>query len=186
MRLPSMPAEIRRLGKRVVGDIVEIGRRLTEVKKLVGHGSWLPWLQREFAWTDRHARNFMHVHEAFKSETASGLNIPITGIFLLAAPSTPGEARDEIVQRAKADESISVADVKATIGRAKLKPALSPKDLPKPTASEKGLAEIKWGHRHYLPQMTPADRQAALADMSAVVDELARPAEEVVEPAGSA
>jgi AcrR family transcriptional regulator len=47
--------EIRNLGKRAAGDVIEIGRRLTEMKELCGRGNWLPWLQREFGWTDRHA-----------------------------------------------------------------------------------------------------------------------------------
>jgi hypothetical protein len=33
---------IRALGKRVVHDVIEIGRRLTDCKKLCGHGNWLP------------------------------------------------------------------------------------------------------------------------------------------------
>ena len=48
--------EIPKIGKRVGGDVIEIGRRLTEMKKLCGHGNWRPWLEREFGWTDRHAR----------------------------------------------------------------------------------------------------------------------------------
>jgi hypothetical protein len=36
----------------VIGDIIEIGRLLTEVKKIAGHGNWLPWLDREFGWSD--------------------------------------------------------------------------------------------------------------------------------------
>ena len=47
---------IRALGKRVIGDIIEIGRRLTEAKKIVGHGNWLPWLDREFGWRTRRLR----------------------------------------------------------------------------------------------------------------------------------
>ena len=42
--LAEHAAVIRALGKRVVGDIIEIGRRLTEAKRLAGHGGWLPWL----------------------------------------------------------------------------------------------------------------------------------------------
>jgi hypothetical protein len=48
-----------------------------------------------------------------------GLDIPFTSVSLLAAPSTPDAARDEIIARAKAGEKLSVADVKATIRRAK-------------------------------------------------------------------
>jgi len=44
--------EIRKLGKRASADVIEIGRRLTEMKKLCGHGNWLLWLQREFGWTN--------------------------------------------------------------------------------------------------------------------------------------
>src|SRR5258708_1878960 len=54
---------IRALGKRVVGDIVEIGRRLSESKKVCGHGRWLPWLDREFGWSEQTARNYMALHE---------------------------------------------------------------------------------------------------------------------------
>ena len=39
---------IRQLGKRVVADVAEIGRRLFECKRICGHGNWLPWLEREF------------------------------------------------------------------------------------------------------------------------------------------
>jgi hypothetical protein len=40
--LAEHAAEIRGLGKRVVGDVIEIGRRLTECKRICGHGNWLP------------------------------------------------------------------------------------------------------------------------------------------------
>jgi hypothetical protein len=55
--------------------------------RIAGHGNWLPWLEREFGWTDRTARNFMAVHEAAaKSEKFSDLNVPVSGLYLLAAP----------------------------------------------------------------------------------------------------
>ena len=42
--LAEHAAMIRRLGKRVVEDIIDIGRRLTLAKELVGHGNWaLGW-----------------------------------------------------------------------------------------------------------------------------------------------
>src|SRR5262245_43428719 len=40
--------EIRRLGKRVIEDVIEIGRRLIACKAMLDHGQWLPWLDREF------------------------------------------------------------------------------------------------------------------------------------------
>jgi Protein of unknown function (DUF3102) len=44
---------IRALGKRVADDIIEIGRHLTEAKRITGHGDWLPWLGKELGWDER-------------------------------------------------------------------------------------------------------------------------------------
>ena len=91
--------EIRKLGKRASADVIEIGRRLTEMKKMCGHGNWMPWLQQEFGWTDRQARNFMRVYDlSRKSENFSDLKIPVSALYLLAAPSTPPEAVDEVIE----------------------------------------------------------------------------------------
>jgi hypothetical protein len=114
--LADHASAIRSLGKRVIADIIEIGRRLAEAKRIAGHGNWLPWLEREFGWTDRTALNFMRVHElAMKSETVSDLDIPVRGLYLLAAPSTPDEARAEVIARAEGGEALSVADVARTV-----------------------------------------------------------------------
>jgi hypothetical protein len=117
--LAEHAAEIRRLGKRVVEDVVEIGRRLTECKKLVGHGNWLPWIEREFGWTDDTALNFMRVYEVSKSRNFRDLSLPVSALYLLAAPSTSKEARDKIIERARAGEPVSVAETKRVIERTK-------------------------------------------------------------------
>jgi hypothetical protein len=133
--LAEHAAEIRRLGKRVVGDVIEIGRRLAECKRICGHGNWLPWLDREFKWDERTARNFMSVHEmALKSENFSDLDLPISGLYLLAAPSTPAEARTTIIARAQTGESVSVAVVKRVIDSAKGRKPLSTTKPPPPAA----------------------------------------------------
>jgi hypothetical protein len=46
--LAQNAASIHQLEKRVIGDVVEIGRLLTECKQLLGHGNWLSWIAREF------------------------------------------------------------------------------------------------------------------------------------------
>ena len=45
-------AEIHKLLKRTIEGVVELGRRYTECKKIVGHGRWLPWLKEEFGVDD--------------------------------------------------------------------------------------------------------------------------------------
>jgi hypothetical protein len=59
------------------------------------HGRWLPWLKDEFGWQDQTARNFMQVFElAAESRNFRDLSIPVSGLYLLAAPSTPEAARE--------------------------------------------------------------------------------------------
>jgi Protein of unknown function (DUF3102) len=112
--------KIRGLGKRVVGDVIEIGALLTECKRIAGHGSWLPWLKREFGWTDKTAERFMSVHTlAGKFDNLSNLELPLSGLYLLAAPSTPVKTRDDIIERAQAGERVAIAEVKRTINAAK-------------------------------------------------------------------
>ena len=108
---------IKTLGKRVVGDVIEIGRHLTEAKQICGHGRWLPWLERNFGWTDRTARNFMQVYEGFgaKSETISDLNLSISCLYELAKPSTPVEVRQEVIGRVERGELVSRHDVKKLV-----------------------------------------------------------------------
>jgi hypothetical protein len=110
-----MPEVIRALGKRVIANVIEIGRRLSESKQLCGHGNWLPWLEREFGWTDDTALNHMRCADLAESRNFRDLSLPVSGLYLLAAPSTPEEARQQVIERAESGERLSVKDVKKLI-----------------------------------------------------------------------
>jgi hypothetical protein len=123
-KLDQHAAEIRRLGKRVIKDVVEIGRHLVEVKELTreleGHGHWLSWLEREFEWTDRQALNYIRVYEMVsRSEKFSDLNIPVSGFYMVAAPSVPAPARQEVLHRAADGKRLSLTEVREIIQRHK-------------------------------------------------------------------
>jgi hypothetical protein len=116
--------EIRRLGKQVVSDVIEIGRLLVESKELVGHGDWLPWLSREFHWSDKTAERLMQVHKlSLKNDNLSNLAIPLSGLYELAKPSTPETAKQEVISRAEAGEPMTVNTIKEIVGRANAVPA---------------------------------------------------------------
>jgi len=111
-------AAIRALGKQTVENIIEIGRHLVEAKaevKKLGR-SFDDWLKAEFNWSHGQAYNFINVFER-KSELSKfdKSDLPISALYLLAAPSTPKEARNEISERAKAGEKIKVAEVKRVV-----------------------------------------------------------------------
>jgi Protein of unknown function (DUF3102) len=86
---------IRVLGQRIVGDIIEIGQRLIAVRETCEHGEWLSWLDQEFRWSDRTARRFIDVVEAFgsKLDTVSDLPINAGALYFLAGPTVPPAAR---------------------------------------------------------------------------------------------
>ena len=114
-QLAEHAIEIRRLGKRVIEDIIEIGEHLAAAKEICGHGHWLPWLEREFDWSESAAKKFMAVAEASKTVNFTDLNAPISALYLLAAEGTPPEAVEAVAERSAKGERLSVNEVKATI-----------------------------------------------------------------------
>jgi len=117
--LAEHAAEIRRLGKRTLADVIEIGARLTECKRICGHNNWLPWLDREFGWEETTAQRFMRVHKLAQSKSGKLPDLPVSAIYLLAAPSTPEPAKTEIIERAKAGEALRANEVKRVVERHK-------------------------------------------------------------------
>lgn len=93
---------IRALGKRVVHDVIEIGRRLTDAKARCGHGNWLPWLEREFGWSDSTALRYIQAHQFATDKSVTVTDLSLKSLYLLAAPSTPEAARDEVIERSEA------------------------------------------------------------------------------------
>jgi hypothetical protein len=117
--LKEKSAAIRALARNVLSDVLEIGRHLVEAKERVGHGSWLRWLKKEFAWSEQTARNFMNAHDAFGAnpERVLDLNLPLRSFYKLAAPSTPEAVRVEILDRVGEGETVRQADIKEVVDR---------------------------------------------------------------------
>jgi hypothetical protein len=137
MELEHHAKAIRDAAAITIKQIIEIGRRLTRAKELCGHGNWLLWLEENFGWTDRHALNFMRVYElSLKSEIDFGnLELPISGLYLLAAPSTSDEAREAVIDAAAKGEKITVAKVKEAVAATKPKKKAAESESPiKPKA----------------------------------------------------
>jgi hypothetical protein len=135
---------IRSLGKRVLADVIEIGRRLTECKGLVGHGNWGTWLDREFGWTDQTARNYMRVHEIAKSKNILELGLPVSSLYLLAKPSTPQDVQDEMIEQAERGEKPTLAEIRERVRESRLCASIAPA-----TANAEAPIEDKPSHpRH--------------------------------------
>ena len=134
-KLDAIAERIRTRAKRMRDEIVAIGRDLIAAKALAGHGGWLPWLEAEFGWKERAAQTFMSVAEAAaKNAKFADLNVPVSGLYLLAAPKTPPAAVEAVAERSEAGEKLSLADVKDVIAQAHQAPKAKPvrRDPPKP------------------------------------------------------
>lgn len=110
--------EIKSLMRRSAQDIIDIGLKLIEVKERLPHGNFGPWLKDEFGWSADTAQRFMLVAERFgESEKPQIAAFAPSALYALAAPSTPGPARAEALERAAAGEEITHAAAKEIVGR---------------------------------------------------------------------
>ena len=100
---------IKRLARKTIYDLIDIGHYLIEVKEKLGHGNYYNWLFAEFNWSPRSAERFMNVAKRFgdKCDILSDLNILPSALYQLAVPSTPDTAVEEAIERAKAGEVIN-------------------------------------------------------------------------------
>lgn len=107
--------EIRYLVRRTAQNIIDIGSKLLEVKEIMGHGHFVKWLETEFNWSVSTASKMMQASKQFKNVNFTNLNISPSAIYLLAAPSTPDDARAQALSRASEGESISYSIAKELV-----------------------------------------------------------------------
>lgn len=107
--------EIKKLVRRTAQNIIEIGQRLQEVKKELGHGNFGKWLEAEFNWSVATATKMMQVSQQFDAVNFTNLNFAPSALYILAAPSSPQKARTEALSRAKKGESITYSLAKKLV-----------------------------------------------------------------------
>jgi hypothetical protein len=114
--LAEHAAAIRQLGRQTVENVVEIGRRLAECRLLLKEeGTWRSWLDCELKLSPQSAGRLIQVYE--QRSKLEHLNLPVSALYLLAAPSTPEAAKTEIIARAQAGEVVPIAEVKVVVER---------------------------------------------------------------------
>ena len=110
--------EIKSLMKRTTRNIIEIGENLVQVKQRVGHGRFGEWLKSEFDLSSDTAERYINVAKRL-GDIPHGAEFEAKALYLLAAPSTPEEARQEALSLAEAGETISHFKAKAIVERHK-------------------------------------------------------------------
>jgi Protein of unknown function (DUF3102) len=122
--LAEETSRIRVMGRRAIQDAIGVGECLSICRLHLEHGDWLKWLDNEFGWSGRAARNFIYlfelsISEKFSDLKFSDLGMPLSAFYELAQPRTPPEVQDKIIERAKAGEQLKVSEVKRAIQAAK-------------------------------------------------------------------
>lgn len=98
---------------RTVEDIIEIGRDLIAVKKSIGHGNFLRWIETEFGMGISTAQNFVNAAIKFADKIPTVGNLPASVLYALAAPSTEEAVVEEVLERANNGEKVTKDDVAA-------------------------------------------------------------------------
>ena len=107
-------------------DLIGIGTDLIKVKSRLGHGRFGAWLDAEFGWSQKTARNYMTAAEAFATKSEIVADLAPTTLYALAASSTPAAVRDDVVRRCEAGERVANRSVKMMIKEA-VRPAAEAK-----------------------------------------------------------
>jgi hypothetical protein len=114
--------------------IMRNAERLAEAREIFRYrrdeGGFAGWVESRLRRSRQTAYNLLQVHERFGGqECPKGLDtLARSVLFLVSSPSCPPEARDQIIEQAKAGEPVSVAEAKEVIGTAKGKqPAKKPR-----------------------------------------------------------
>ena len=121
--LATKAALIRQLARVTASNIVEIGQHLIDVKERVGQGNFIEWIKGEFEWARTTAWRFMEVAEKMPRSNLEHLDIDVSALYLIAAPSTPAPVREEAIRRATSGEHVTHAVVKAVVVQTRATPA---------------------------------------------------------------
>lgn len=90
--IDTLTTEILMLKQQTAQNIIEIGKRLTQVKDSLGHGEWLPWLEQKVQFNRVTAWKFMKAAKEFSNVSAIK---HLDSTKVLALLDLPSEDREE-------------------------------------------------------------------------------------------
>lgn len=113
-------SEAQGLMRQGLTSMIEAGGKFAEIRDLLRHnksGGFDGWIESKQLGR-RTVYRLLDLHGTFATVPhVAQLDIAATAAYLLAAPSTPAEARAEAIQRAEAGERITVATAKQIVDR---------------------------------------------------------------------
>ncbi|MEL4894535.1 diguanylate cyclase domain-containing protein [Crocosphaera sp. Alani8] len=111
-RIQELTVDIKNRLRRCAQDIYIIGYNLCQIKQQLKHGEFRIWLKTEFDWSVSAANKFMHVSQRFCLDDLEEVEISPSALYVLAAPSTPQEVRNQALIKAKQGQTITFSFAK--------------------------------------------------------------------------
>ncbi|WP_310488678.1 DUF3102 domain-containing protein [Chamaesiphon sp. VAR_69_metabat_338] len=173
--IEKLTLEIKDSIHHTVATMWQIGKNLVEVRRQLGMRQFTQWLKTEFDWSRRTAYNFMNVYEAVPDSIRANfarIDISISALYLLAAPSTQSEIRCDFFDRAVAGERIIYSVVQRAICEAKS----NSRDIERSRCSEELNAATDFGEQTLLAKQQRADAETNTSENSDLRISLVQPA----------
>lgn len=95
--LNKIEKEIIKLKNQTAENMILMGQKFIEAKKLVPHGQWGKWLESKVGFSQRTANQFMRIAKEYSSNSQAISNLESTKIYLLM--ELPVEEREEFVNQ---------------------------------------------------------------------------------------
>jgi hypothetical protein len=132
--IQQLTREIRADLRYIIAIVWQIGGKLAVVRSQIKPWQFTAWLKAEFDWSRSTAYNFISVYRSFPDLSRPNfgrLDIPLSALYLLAAPSTPPEIRSHFLDLALAGVRISRKAVREFIQASKAIPINRDDGLPR-------------------------------------------------------
>ena len=113
----STAAQFRDWQRRSVSEAIKIGVELRKIKRALGHGKFIDWLQAEFGEAEvRTLQRLMAVAQRFEGKNDTVSFLPLSVIYKLASRSTPQAIVEATIKDLQSGEKINVGRLNSKSG----------------------------------------------------------------------
>ena len=115
MPIPQLKTEIQFYERQTATGMLEIGKRLIQIKGQLPHGEFTGWIQRELNYSYQTANRFMKCYEEYGNISTSGSLSQSQMVEMLGLPE---EVKTEIIENNNMDE-ITIRELRKEVNQYK-------------------------------------------------------------------
>lgn len=128
--------------KKMASSVIEIGRKLAEVKVSLGHGNFTGWVEAEFTMSMRTAQSYMAAATGVGAKSEIVSHLPVTT--LLEVAKSPEPIRAKVLEKmASAEAPLPVDKVREVLHEARIEQKRAERDAKLSPAQKKREKEAR-------------------------------------------